>query len=240
MLPEGHQPQLGLIVLETDITIEDEFRHYFEGQRLSLLTSRIHCSARVTPENLREMEGHLGESAALFPAEMNFQAIGYACTSGARHIGSERVAQLIKEHCGCRQVTDPMQASIQVFRRLGAGKIAYLSPYGREVSQNMIDALERNHIRVCAAATFNEDQDPKVGRIAPASIHRAALELCKGRDLDALFIACTNLKCAHIIPQIEADTGLQVLSSNLVLAWDMARLAGCQLNSDGWGSLVGD
>ena len=224
-------------MLETDITIEDEFRHYFEGQNLSLLANRIHCAATVTPETLREMEGHLGETAAMFPSETAFRAIGYACTSGALHIGSERVAQLVKEHCNCQQVTDPMQASIRALRHIGAERVAYLAPYSREVSQEMIDALERDRIKVCAAATFNEDQDPRVGRIAPASIHQAALELCKAQDIDALFIACTNMKCARIIPQIEADTGLQVLSSNLALAWDLARLAGCALNSEGRGSL---
>ena len=224
-------------MLETDISIEDEFRHYFEGQSLSLLANRIHCAATVTPETLREMEGHLGKTAAMFPPETDFQAIGYACTSGALHIGSERVAQLVKERCNCRQVTDPMQACLRAFRHIGAEKIAYLAPYSQEVSQNMIDALERNQIKVCAAATFNEDQDPKVGRIAPASIHEAALELGKGQDIHAIFIACTNMKCAGVIPQIEADTGLQVLSSNLVLAWDLARLAGCALNSDERGSL---
>ncbi len=237
MLSEGHEPQLGLIVLETDITIEDEFRYYFEGQRLSLLANRIRCAVTITPETLREMEGHLGETAAMFPAGTDFQAIGYACTSGALHIGSERVAQLVREHCSCRQVTDPMQASIRALSHIGAEKIAYLAPYSRELSQNMIDALECSHIEIRAAATFNEEQDPRVGRIDPASIHRAAVNLCRGRHLDALFITCTNMKCARMIPQIEADAGLPVLSSNLVLAWDLARLAGCTLNPHGRGSL---
>lgn len=39
-------------------------------------------------------------------------------------------------------------------------------------------------------------------------------------------ISCTNLRCLRIIPEVEAQIGKPVLSSNLALAWHMLRLAG--------------
>ena len=53
-----------------------------------------------------------------------------------------------------------------------------------------------------------------------------------------MFVACTNMKCADVIADIERDTGTVALSSNLVLAWDMARLANVPLRLDGYGRLA--
>lgn len=41
-------------------------------------------------------------------------------------------------------------------------------------------------------------------------------------DIDAVFMACINMKCAQVIPRIERETGVAALSSNQVLlAWHM-------------------
>jgi maleate isomerase len=46
-----------------------------------------------------------------------------------------------------------------------------------------------------------------------------------GRDLDMVFLSCTNLRTLEVIDGLEADLGIPVVSSNLALAWDMARRA---------------
>jgi len=43
--------------------------------------------------------------------------------------------------------------------------------------------------------------------------------------MDALFISCTNLRALDLIPTLEKETGVPVMTSNQVLAWDMLRLA---------------
>ncbi|MFT5113387.1 MAG: maleate isomerase [Parasphingorhabdus sp.] len=226
VLPENYVRRLGLIVLQSDVTIEDEFRYFFEGIPVSLMVNRIPFENEVTIETLKQMEGHLTTSMSLFPLDAEFDSMGYGCTSGSLHIGDESIAKLVKESRPCESVSNPMLAAITAMRHIGAKNIAYLAPYSEEVSQTMIDEFERHDIHVEVAATFNEKYDKIVGRISPDSIRQASIELVKGQNVDAVFVACTNMKCAHIIPFIEQETGIVATSSNQVLAWHMAQLSG--------------
>ena len=242
LLPEDDTTQLGLIVLQSDVTIEDEFRYYFEDQSVSLLANRIPFENEVTPETLKQMALHVGNTTALFPITSKFDAVGYACTSGALHIGSDRIQALVQEHRECPHVTNPMKAAITALRHIDAKNIAFLAPYSQHVSQTMIDKIQQSGITISHSATYDESQDALVGRITPQSIRQAATDLCREAaaediKIDAIFIACTNMKCARVIPEIEEETGIYALSSNLVLAWDMARLAGNPLQSTTKGKL---
>ena len=242
LLPEDDKTQLGLIVLQSDVTIEGEFRFYFEDQKFSLLANRIPFENEVTPETLRQMALHIGTTLSLFPINAKFDAVGYACTSGALHIGSDNIERLVKERRECKHVTNPMKAAVNALTHIGAKNIAFLAPYSQHVTQTMIDELERNNINITISATYDEPQDALVGRITPKNIYDASVSLCNDADannqsIDAVFIACTNMKCSQVIPLIEEETGIYALSSNQVLAWDMARLAGSPLHLKNKGRL---
>ena len=45
-------------------------------------------------------------------------------------------------------------------------------------------------------------------------------------DLDLIFISCTSLRAAELIPELETLLGVHVTSSNHALAWHMLRLSG--------------
>ena len=242
LLPEDDKTQLGLIVLQSDVTIEDEFRYYFEDQPVSLLANRIPFEDEVTPETLKQMALHVGATTSLFPITSKFKAVGYACTSGALHIGSEKLEKLVQEQRSCNHVTNPMKAAVTALQHIDAKNIAFLAPYSQHVTQTMIDELEKHGINISHSATYNEPQDAFVGRITPKNIYEASVDLCEeasadGQPIDAIFIACTNMKCSRVIPEIEAKTGVYALSSNQVLAWDMARLAGSPLHLKNKGRL---
>lgn len=233
LLEPGYVKQLGLIVLQSDITIEDEFRFYFADQPVSLLVNRIPFENEVNAETLKTMESYLGQTMSLFPIETEFDSLGYACTSGAMHIGGDNIARLVAEQRVCRQVSNPLDAAIAAFQAVGARKIAYLGPYSEAVCSAMISRFVAAGIQVKASASYHEPLDTLVGRISPQSIQRDAIQLVKDNpDIDAVFIACTNMKCAHIIPEIEAHTGITALSSNQALAWDMARKVGLSLGAE--------
>ena len=95
LLSRDHVKQLGLIVLQSDVTIEDEFRYYYAGKDVSLFTNRIPFENEVTADTLKQMEGHVGKTMSLFPLETEFDSIGYGCTSGSLHIGGDKIKQLI-------------------------------------------------------------------------------------------------------------------------------------------------
>jgi maleate isomerase len=230
-LPDDHITKLGLIVLQSDVTIEDEFRFFFDGLPVSLMVSRIPFENEVTVETLKQMEGHISNSMSLFPIDAEFNCVGYGCTSGALHIGHAPIGALVNEARTTQAVTNPMLSAVTAMQHIDAKKIAYLAPYSQEVSQTMVDEFERNGIEVAVSATFNESQDRIVGRISPESIKQASIEITKQKEVDAVFVSCTNMKCAQIIPEIEAATGIVATSSNQVLAWHMAKLANIKFDS---------
>jgi len=238
--------QLGLVTLETDLTIEDELRFFFDHAAkgvgtgaLSLLHSRIPCDDEVTAENLQKMAGHFANSLALFPTGHQFDVIGYGCTSASLLIGEEAVRNLVTSTIDVPNVTTPITAAKRALHALEARRIGYLAPYISEISQKMCDDFEASGFPVGAAATFGEGRDSVVGRIAPASILSALTALADSAsgDIDAIFVSCTSLKCASIIETAEQRLGIPVISSNSALAWDMARLAGVPVNGTGKGRL---
>ena len=247
--PDETAAQLGLITLETDLTIETELRYFIgdsigtevgHGQKPTILHTRIACNDKVTSENLTAMRERFGESLALFPPGYRFDVVGYGCTSASLLIGEKTVQDIIKSHIDVNHVTTPLTGVRRALRAIRARQIGYLAPYVSEISSQMCSLLaDEDGLQIAVAATFGEGRDSIVGCIHPQSILDAidAMVDLAPRQLDAIFISCTSLKCATIIDTAEAKHGIPVISSNSAIAWDMARLANLNVPQAGKGRL---
>ncbi len=222
---QDQNPKLGLIVLQTDERIEQDFRQLLPAS-VNLFVSRVPSGADVTPDTLQEMEGHVPAAARLFPGGRKFDAIGYGCTSGTAQIGQSRIAELVREGAETGAVTDPLTALVAACAELKTSRLAFLSPYLETVSDRLRAALSDNGVETPVFGTFAEAKEEKVARISPESLFDAAKELARSDQVDGLFLSCTNLNTLGIIGELEAATGVPVLSSNLVLAWHLTRHAG--------------
>jgi len=231
--PLGHDAALGLIVLQSDETIEDEFRRLVPDTGVSLYHSRVESGAEVTPETLARMAHDLPAAARRLPRPIHFDAVGYACTSGASVIGPEKVAALVAAVCQTRHVTEPLSALVAACGHLGVSKLAFLSPYTETVSDTLRGALAARGVESPVFGSFDEAEETRVARIDGASVMAAARHLARTGGAEALFLSCTNLRSFGVIDAIEAEIGLPVLSSNLVLGWHMFRLSGVQAQGPG-------
>jgi len=146
------------------------------------------------------------------------------------------IADLVQSGCDAAKVTEPVTSLVAACNALGITRIGFLSPYVAEVSDALRATLQNAGVQSPVFGSFEEAVEARVARIAPQSIVDAALDLAGKGGIDALFLSCTNLRTLDVIQTIEAATGLPVLSSNLVLAWDMARESGISLQGD-WGQL---
>ncbi|MCC0014029.1 MAG: Asp/Glu racemase [Hoeflea sp.] len=231
------EPRLGLIVLQADETIENEFRRIIPS-RATLHVSRVPSGRDVTTDSLSEMENHIGHSAKLFPSSISFDAVGYGCTSGTSVIGIERVADLVRSGTSARAVTEPVSALIAACRHLRVTRLAFLSPYIEDVSFTMRSVLAANGIETPVFGSFEVSEEAVVARISPASILQAAVQLADNSEAEAIFISCTNLRTLDVISAIEDRTGKPVFSSNQVLGWHMCRLAGIEPSRGDFGWLL--
>lgn len=231
--PIGSAATLGLIVLQSDETVEQDIRRLFAGPDVALHFTRIPSGADVTPETLAEMERDLPRAASLLPPSARFGSVGYACTSGSTMIGPERVSDLIRGACHTQATTNPLTAARAALRALGVTRLGVVSPYVASVAEPVRRALSETGVETPVTLSFGEATEARVARISPASIRAAALDLGGRGGLDGIFLSCTNLRTLDVIDSIEAELDLPVLSSNQVLAWHMAAQAGLPLSGPG-------
>jgi len=222
----GGGSAIGLIVLQTDETIEHDFRRMFRDCDVAIHVTRLASGANVTADTLADMSEILPAAAALLPRGARYDVVGYGCTSASAVIGSAKVARLVAAACNTRHVTDPLGSLLAICADRGIRKLALLSPYIADVSQTLRDALAAGSVETPVVGTFDEVEDARVARISPASIRDAAIELGRSSQVDGVFLSCTNLQTLDILAEIEAAVGKPVFSSNQALAWHMARLAG--------------
>lgn len=215
---------LGLLALKTDETIEGDFRRIFAPE-VPIHISRVPSSAEVSAANLREMAGHITASAQLLPDAAPFGAVGYGCTSATAQIGADEIARLVQGGVRTPAVSNPLSALVAACDHMGIKEVAFLSPYVADVSDTLRSALAGQGVTSPVFGSFNEASEAAVVRIDAPSIIAAAVALA-GQGGQAVFLSCTNLRTLDVIAQIEAETGLPCLSSNQVLAWHMAQLAG--------------
>ncbi len=222
---DPHQSAMGVVVLQSDETLEQDFRRIFGPDPL-IYVSRVPCATEVSRDTLQEMAQTIPTAASLFPQGVNFSVVGYGCTSGTAQIGAEKVESLVRETCPTDHVTQPVSALIAACHSLGVQRLGFLSPYVAEVSAHLTSVLDTNGISSPVFGSFDEACETVVAHISPQSTYDAAIKLAAQGGIDALFLSCTNLRTLDIIEDLETATGLPVLSSNLVLAWHMAKLSG--------------
>ncbi|MEC3862606.1 aspartate/glutamate racemase family protein [Mesobacterium sp. TK19101] len=224
-LAKADLPRLGLIVLQADETIEGDFRRMIPATTEWLVT-RVPSGEELTADSIRAMEAHLGAAAGRLPRGGAFDAVAYACTSGAAGIGTARVASMVRDGVNARAVSDPVTALLAACGALGITRLGLLSPYVAEVSDRLRQVLAEAGVETPVFGSFEEEIEARVVRIDAPSICNAAETLAARGGIDALFLSCTNLRTLEVIAPLEARLGLPVLSSNQVLAWHMLRLAG--------------
>lgn len=239
-LDDGPAPRaaIGLILLQTDETLDAELPRLFPEPGVALHAGRIPFDPAVTPETLAAMGAALPAAAALLPSARPLDAVAYGCTSGATVIGPERVAEAIRVSHPAAAVTDPVSAAVAALRALGARRIGVLTPYRADVSAAMRALLEREGFEVAAFGSFEQETDSLVARIADRSVAAALETVGREASVDAVFASCTNLRTLAAIPEAEARLGKPVVSSNLALAWRLRALTGLPPLAEGPGRLL--
>lgn len=222
----GACAKIGLIVLQTDQTIEHEFASVLRRDDVALYHARIPNAMEVTPETLKQMEADMPVAAGLLPAQFDFDVIGYCCTSGATMIGEDKVDQVIRQVHPKALTSNPLTACKAALHTLGLTRIALVTPYAPSVTTHMRENLKEAGFAINAIASFSQSDDFKVARISSQSIQNAIEAIGARDDCDGVFVSCTSLRTLPIIAAAEARLGKPVISSNQALAWHLMRLAG--------------
>ena len=130
-----------------------------------------------------------------------------------------------------KTVTNPLTAAVAAFKALNVTRVGLVSPYLASVNTVLIRCFKENGIDMTIFGSFGQEQEERVARIDGDSLFNACVKLheegqkSESTKFDAVFMSCTNLVTLPVIQRVEEALKIPCLSSNLCLAWHMARLA---------------
>lgn len=227
---------IGLLALEADATIEDEWRALLPAERAGFYTGRVACDTEITPETLLRVERPLRASVRSLLPGTELDVIAFACTSASLFLGEARVSALVKEARPGVEVTTPLTAAKAALERVQATRLGVLTPYVDEINGPLVENLSAHGFEVVSLASFFVGNDIDVVRITDTAIADGARQVAAA-SVDAVFIACTALRASGLVPALELEFGVPVTTSNHALAWHSLELAGVRGVLPGRGQL---
>jgi maleate isomerase len=114
-------------------------------------------------------------------------------------------------------------ALLAALREIGARRVALVTPYTKSVTDSLEDFLGEAGIAVTGRSYLGLTRE--IWRVPYRDVVDMAREAVVDVP-DALFISCTNLPTYDVIPQLEAELRMPVLSANQVTLWEALRRIG--------------
>jgi maleate cis-trans isomerase len=218
----GWRGRIGLLVPSINNTMETEFwRMAPEG--VSISTARIAGGRHGTPEELRGMEKE-ARSAAERVANTEPDVVVYGCTSGSFFEGpdwNDMICRELTKITGAPTVTTA-GAMAQCMLANHIRRVAVVTPYVELTNERLKQFLQHYGIEVARLETFDMLDMFDHAKISPQQIYGKAKEV-SGDDVDAIFVACTQLRALEVIDMLERDLGKRVYSAIQATAWQAYR-----------------
>lgn len=223
----GWRGRLGILVPATNATAENEYRRLadtFDG--LSVHVARVQG---VPGPVSRDWEVEFGEGcveAARRLASVEPGLIAVANTSGTFINDETALAAEISAATGIAVVTTA-NAVVMSLRDLGARSIGVVTPYPAAFNGYLTEYLTGSGFDVVSFESNLTEDILTIGRYGPQEAYRLARRLTG--NFEAVFISCTDFRTIDVIPALESDLRVPVISSNFATFTQCARTLGIGL-----------
>ncbi|MBU7598765.1 aspartate/glutamate racemase family protein [Streptomyces sp. P38-E01] len=223
----GPQPQRGVgIVAPFDFALDRELWRWVPDDVSLHLTRTPFVPVEVSLDQARLVSEHETLRAAVRALHaVSPEVVAYACTSGSFVGGGagERGMRRAMEEASETPAVTTSGALLEALREIGARRIAVVTPYTRSVTASLEDFLGEAGVEVTGRSYLGLTSH--IWRVPYRDVVEMAREAATGAP-DALFISCTNLPTFDVIPQLEAELRMPVLSANQVTVWGALRHIG--------------
>jgi maleate isomerase len=152
--------------------------------------------------------------------------VAYACTSGSfvGGVAGERAMCEAMTRAGAMPAVTTSGALLDALADLGARRIALVTPYTVSVTQSLEEYLVEGGVHVTGRAFMGLTRH--IWKVPYRDVVDMARQAVGSGQADALFISCTNLPTYDVIPQLEAELRMPVISANQVTMWAALRHLG--------------
>ena len=157
--------------------------------------------------------------------QTHFDAVAYGCTAAGFILGPEGdtdMANRIASVTG-KPVVTTAKSMVNALQAIGANHISLLTPYQDDVNDRLKFFLSSGEIGVRHFDSFYAPDVTALGQITADEVATRARQLFAD-DIDALFIACSQLPTQQILPILAAELSKPVLSSIQVTAKYLTQL----------------
>ncbi|MDJ1133294.1 maleate cis-trans isomerase family protein [Streptomyces iconiensis] len=220
----GPTPQRGVgIVAPFDFALDRELWRWVPDDVSLHLTRTPFVPVEVSLDLARLVSEHetLREAVRALCAVAP-EVVAYACTSGSFVGGTagERAMAAAMTQAGEVPSLTTSGALLEALLEIDARRIAIVTPYTKSVTDSLEEYLDEAGIAITGRSYLGLTRE--IWRVPYRDVVDMAREAVVDAP-DALFISCTNLPTYDVIPQLEAELRMPVLSANQVTMWSALR-----------------
>jgi maleate isomerase len=222
---EAPPPGIG-VVAPFDLALDRELWRWIPAPVSLYVTRTPHVEVPVGVGLAEALGDHGVISAACRDVSIAGPAATvYLCTSGSFVSGLAGEARLrdAMRAGGARHPITTSGALLEALRALGARRVAVGTPYDAALTDRLVGFLTEAGVSTTGSGHLGLEAD--IWRVSARTVR----DLARGLPLDgadAVFLACTNLPTYDVIPALEIELGIPVLSANLVTMWAALRFLG--------------
>ncbi|MFE1047145.1 decarboxylase [Streptomyces olivaceus] len=225
----GPAPQRGVgVVAPFDFALDRELWRWVPDEVSLHVTRTPFVPVEVSLDLARMVSEHetLGEAVRTLNA-IAPEVVAYACTSGSfvGGIAGERAMCEAMTWAGAVPSVTTSGALLDALAELGVRRVALVTPYTVSVTRALEAYVAEAGVTISGCAYMGLTRHIwKVPYRDVADMARQAVPVEGAAD--ALFISCTNLPTYDVIPQLEAELRIPVISANQVTMWAALRRLG--------------
>ncbi|MDE0961445.1 MAG: Asp/Glu racemase [Planctomycetota bacterium] len=241
--------RIGLVLPSSNTTMETELPEMLRNRlddgasRFTFHSSRMRMK-KVSAEELERMNAQADRCTTEL-ADAGVDAAAYAClvavmSQGPSHENRLRkhLTEVVQQGNPTAEMVTSAGALIEGIQKLGARRVALITPYIQPLTQMVINCLNEAGIEVVDSISLEISDNQEVGRRDPLDLVEIARRLDL-READALVLsACVQMPSLEAIPLVEAEHGLPVLSAATATMRAILDQLGIEPNFQGCGSLL--
>ncbi|MFI6933329.1 aspartate/glutamate racemase family protein [Streptomyces sp. NPDC050287] len=223
----GPRPQRGVgVVAPFDFALDRELWRWVPDEVSLHLTRTPYVPVEVSLDLARLVSEHetLHDAVRTLTA-VEPEVVAYACTSGSfvGGIAGERAMCEAMTRAGALPSVTTSGALLEALVELGARRVALVTPYTVSVTRALEEYVAQAGVTVSGCAYMGLTRH--IWKVPYRDVATMARKAVRG-GADALFISCTNLPTYDVIPQLEAELRIPVISANQATMWAALRRLG--------------
>lgn len=236
----GQRAKLGLIVPPTNTVNEAEWQQMMPENVTFHVTRMPLHSDTSSAAGKKALHSDI-EKATSDLAQAGMSVIAYGCTAGSMVQPLDQLSDFMTEISGTPAVTTA-GAIVAALQALNVTKISIATPYHDALNAHEVAFLAENGVETL------EIKGLGIGGGGPheyIQIARTPVDQIKShvlsvdhKDADAILISCTDFPALDLIPELEAELGKPIITSNQATLWAALRAAKIEDHFKNFGMLL--